>query len=266
MLGASLSHARVTASLAGLGARLGCPLTVLESTPSTNDDARRAAQEGAPHGALFVADQQTAGRGRGGHRWHSPRGVNVYLSLVWRPRDCTVDVAPLALAAGLAVARTVDAALETAHADLGSSRIKWPNDVYVRERKIAGVLLEAFTLASKTAVVIGIGLNVLVASFPEELACRATSLALEAPGIAFDRNQLAARLVCELERACGSFEAAGLAELLGELAARDFLRGRTVSVGQVRGVARGIDERGRLTVEADDGAIRAILSGEVCWT
>ncbi|MSP24658.1 MAG: biotin--[acetyl-CoA-carboxylase] ligase [Myxococcales bacterium] len=269
-----LAPDRILAELSRLHAQLGRPLTVLVSTASTNDDARAEAREGAPHGAMVVSDHQSAGRGRGGHAWHSPPGANVYLSLVWRPSIDTALLAPLALAAGIAVARTVDAELASAspHAPRAERRmmpprvsIKWPNDVFVGERKIAGVLLESFSIGQRTVVIIGVGLNVAALAFPPEITASATSIALEVPGANLDRSVIVARLAHHLELACGAFEAGGLIALSGELGARDFLRGRRISVGERSGLGAGIDPAGRLMITADDGATHAILSGEVDW-
>ncbi len=102
-----LDASLIEVELARLGAALGRPLSVATVTNSTNEDARRAAASGAPHGAAFLADAQTAGRGRGSHTWHSPAGQNVYLSVVLRPNVAATEVAPITLAVGLAVARTV---------------------------------------------------------------------------------------------------------------------------------------------------------------
>src|SRR4029077_8364386 len=125
-----------------LGSALGRPLSVVPVTASTNDDARAAAAAGAPHRDAFLADAQTAGRGRGGHTWHSPPGENLYLSIVLRPRVPAGDIAPIALAIGVAVARAVEEAL----AGRAPVWLKWPNDVLAgpaeAKRKLAGVLVE----------------------------------------------------------------------------------------------------------------------------
>lgn len=238
---------------------VGRPVAVVGVTASTNDDARRAAAAGAPHGAVFVADAQTNGRGRGRHAWHSPPGENLYLSLLLRPNLPAAKLAPLALVAGIAVARALESLLPPTFPAL---RIKWPNDVLAGERKLAGVLVEAQLRGPVVAsVVIGIGINVRSVRFPGELASRATSLALlGAPRVA--RSTLAARVLAELGKASGLFEATGLSAFVAELSARDALRGREVDVGGVRGVGEGIDPRGFLLVRDASGTLHAVGSGE----
>ena len=232
------------------------PLTVSSETASTNDDARIAAEGGAPHGATFIADAQISGRGRGEHSWHSPPGCNVYLSMVLRPAVDPAVMAPLTLAIGVAVARVVDAHLAEPRA-----RIKWPNDIWIDGRKVAGVLLEATTRAGAPPLVIaGVGMNVLLRSFPPDLAESATSLAI-AGGVALVREAIAAELVAGMLDACARFERDGL--VYQELNARDGLRGRRVRVGSIEGIADGIDDRGRLIIVDEGGVRHPLWSGEV---
>jgi BirA family biotin operon repressor/biotin-[acetyl-CoA-carboxylase] ligase len=258
--GSALDASRIERELDRLGVAVGRPLSVAASTRSTNDDARRAAAAGAPHGAAFLADEQTAGRGRGEHVWHSPPGENLYLSLVLRPDVPAARIAPLALVAGVAVARAVGPLLAVVARE---PRIKWPNDVLVDDRKLAGVLVEAqLRGAAVASVVVGVGLNVRTARFPPELEARATSLA--ALGVVEpDRSLLAARLIAELGRAAAWFGEHGFGSFVEELAARDALRGRPVEAGGVRGVAEGIDAEGHLLLRAVDGGRHAIVAGAV---
>jgi BirA family biotin operon repressor/biotin-[acetyl-CoA-carboxylase] ligase len=258
-----LSAAAVTRELDRLGSRAGRPLVVVPLTASTNDDARAAAASGAPHGAAFLADAQTAGRGRGGHAWHSPPGENLYLSIVLRPRVPAADVAPITLAVGVAVARVVEAVLE------GRSPVwvKWPNDVLAGpadgKRKLAGVLVEGQLRGVEVvSLVAGVGVNVHATSFPEEIAARATSLSLLG-GEGVDRSVLAARLVAAIAAAARRFEEDRLASFSGDLARLDGLRGARVEVAGVRGVAEGIDDEGRLLVRERGGEITPVVSGEV---
>jgi BirA family transcriptional regulator, biotin operon repressor / biotin---[acetyl-CoA-carboxylase] ligase len=258
-----LDPLRIEAELARLGAALGRPVTVAAVTASTNDDARRAAAEGAPHGATFLADAQTRGRGRSGHGWHSPPGENLYLSMVLRPRIEPRALPPLALVIGLAAARVVEEALEASAVCEASAGIKWPNDVFVGGQKIAGILVEsALRGGTIDAVIAGIGLNVGASSFPEELGGRATSLHLLGAR-ALDRSTLAARLVVAIERMMRSFEAEGLAPFVSELGQRDALRGVPLEVGDVRGEGAGIDAEGYLCVRGEDGETSRVGSGSV---
>jgi BirA family transcriptional regulator, biotin operon repressor / biotin---[acetyl-CoA-carboxylase] ligase len=264
-----LEPARIERELARLGASIGRPLSVAAETTSTNDDARRAAAAGAPHGAAFLADAQTAGRGRGGHAWHSPPGENLYLSIVLRPAVAATGLATITLAVGAAVLRVVRRAL----GGRAEVALKWPNDVFVDGRKIAGILVEGQLRGDRVAsVVAGIGLNVRTRSFPPELARRATSLVL-AGAVDPDRASSAAALLAEVGSVTSMHEAAGLAPLLAEIRAADFLRGRALEVAGLRGVGDGIDDAGRLLVRDAAGDVHAVASGEVllegmvdgCW-
>ncbi len=297
-----LDASRIEIELDRLGSAIGRPVSVALVTGSTNEDARRAAASGAPHGAAFLADAQTAGRGRGSHTWHSPAAENLYLSVVLRPRVAATEVAPITLAVGLAVARTVrgliDGPLE-AHRDAAAGEsvageaseegarllrtarrapssygarraqegapvmLKWPNDVYVGGRKIAGVLVEGQLRGDRVAsLVAGVGLNVHTRAFPPELERTATSLAL-AGAATLDRSLIAAGLLAELGVVVASYEATRLAQMIDEIRALDFLRDRRVEVGGVRGVGCGIDERGGLLVRTSAGAMETVASGEV---
>jgi len=229
---------------------LGRPRLHLRATTSTNDRARELAQAGAPHGTLVTAGEQSAGRGRQGRVWSAPPGRALLLSLVLR------DPPPLLpLAAALAVA-------EVAGAD---ARIKWPNDVLVDERKVAGILAEArpgdgtqSPSATGTGwAVLGIGLNVAVRieDLPPELHASAGTLGLT-PG---DLEPTLAHLLAALERTL----ALDAAALLQAYRARDALLGREVSWTAGRGRAAGIDGAGRLVVELPGGGRTALAAGEV---
>ena len=151
------------------------PVVVASSTLSTNDDAKVAASTGAPDGAAFLAEMQTAGRGRGGHTWHSPASENLYLSVVVRPRVPAASIASITLAIGVAVADVLAARIGARAA----VAVKWPNDVLAGGRKLAGVLVEGqLRGADVSSLIVGLGVNVHATEFPPELAARATSLAL----------------------------------------------------------------------------------------
>jgi BirA family biotin operon repressor/biotin-[acetyl-CoA-carboxylase] ligase len=271
-----LDVAAIERELERLGATLGRPVSVVALSGSTNDDARSAAAEGAPHGATFIADAQSRGRGRGGHVWHSPPGENLYLSVVLRPRIAAANVAPVALVCGLVVARVVERRLRgvAAH-DAGAGEgagagdrgtlvgVKWPNDVMVAGKKVSGVLVEARLRGVEVAsVVAGVGVNVRARSFPPEIVDRATSLALLGAAD-LDRSRLAAELLAELGAALLHYEEGGLAPFLGELAGRDVLRGGRVEVGGVCGVAAGIDAGGQLCIRQESGVVLSVAAGEV---
>lgn len=233
-------------------------LLVLATTESSNDDAKRLAREGAAHGSLVVAREQTKGRGRNGNVWYSPAADNLYLSILLRPGWRAAGASSFALVVGLLVARAVDAQLGARD----SSSVKWPNDVLVAGKKIAGVLVEAQLKGDAVAsIVVGIGLNVSTLAFPESLAGSATSLAREGAN-AVDRASLAADLVAGVLASATGFEALGLEPFLAQLRDRDALRGRRVRVDRVAGVAAGLDATGRLLIETADG-VQAVASGHI---
>jgi BirA family transcriptional regulator, biotin operon repressor / biotin---[acetyl-CoA-carboxylase] ligase len=259
----ALSPEAIARELDRLAAPVGRPVVVASLTGSTSDDARAAAAAGAPHGAAFLADAQTAGRGRGGHTWHSPPGENLYLSLILRPRVPAAALAPVTLGAGVAVARVLEALL----AGLAPVWVKWPNDVLAgpagRKRKLAGILVEGQLRGSEVvSLVAGVGVNVHATSFPGDLADRATSLALLG-GEGLDRSVIAARLMAALGAAVRQFEVDRLASFSGDLDRLDALRGAQVEVAGVRGTAEGIDGEGRLVVREAGGEVRTVVSGEV---
>ncbi|HVU04049.1 MAG TPA: biotin--[acetyl-CoA-carboxylase] ligase [Polyangiaceae bacterium] len=240
-----------------LGTRFGDPLSAVVVTGSTNDDAFAAAKDGAAHGAVFVADEQTRGRGRRGHTWTSPPGENLTFSLLLRPRLAADQVSLLTLVVGLAV-RSVCARLTGA-----ALSVKWPNDVVVARRKLAGILVESrLSGRSVDAVVVGVGVNVHMRALPPEIGEIATSLVLlgaRSPS----RETLLAELLAELEARLGRFESEGLAPFLEELRDHDALRGERLRVGDAAGVGAGIDETGALLVETEGGRVEAVSSGTV---
>jgi BirA family biotin operon repressor/biotin-[acetyl-CoA-carboxylase] ligase len=175
---------------------LGHPAQYHATCRSTNDLALDMAEAGAPHGTVIVADRQTAGRGRRGHTWFSPPGLSVYASLVLIPADEPIAPTLLVAAVGLGLAEGLDESLGV------PAVIKWPNDVWARGRKVAGVLVEARGYgAAPRALVAGFGVNVNHAEhdFPEHLVDTATSVAL-LTGRRHDRGVLLAHLLRALER------------------------------------------------------------------
>jgi len=244
------------------GLALGAPLTLLDETTSTNDEAKRAAKNGAPHGATWIAESQSAGRGRQGRLWISPRGENILLSVLARlscpPRRLPLMSLVVGLAARDAVARAAPGA---------DVRVKWPNDVVIEGRKVCGILVEAQVASSHVeAIVIGVGMNVHTKAFPESIRHLATSVALHTPRQP-DRAALVADLLGGLERDLPLVAARGLGPVHARLAEVDALRGRRVESdlqeGAAPGVAEGIDVEGRLMVRRDDGFLQRFVAGEV---
>lgn len=244
---------------------------VLEEVDSTNDLALAAAEAGAAHGACWIADHQRAGRGRrevGGKQraWHSPAGSNLYLSLLLRPNLEPSIAAPLTLAAALGARRALVQTSDALEEDLW---IKWPNDLYHGDRKLAGILTEGVMTGAKLdAVVVGIGVNVNIAAsdFPQEIAEIATST-MAATDQHIDRLKLALAMRREILAASQILIEDGLEAILDELRAHDRSEGRAVLAArgedEVEGIARGIDDRGHLRVELEDGSILAVQAGEV---
>ena len=225
---------------------IGLPRVHFRTTDSTNARARELAAAGAPHGTLVTADEQDAGRGRQGRSWLAAPGEAVLLSLVVR------ELSPmLPLAAAVAVA---DAC--AALAPSGEVAIKWPNDVWIDRRKVAGILVEG--RPQEGWAVVGIGLNVRTREFPEELREIATSLAL-AGSDATVADALAA-LLDRLDHWLGASDDAVLDAWRGH----DALAGERVEWDGGAGTAAGVDETGALVVELGDGAGRTTLdAGEV---
>jgi BirA family biotin operon repressor/biotin-[acetyl-CoA-carboxylase] ligase len=222
------------------GARLGRPRLHLRATTSTNDRARELAQAGAPHGTLVTAAEQTAGRGRQGRTWSAPAGSTLLLSVVLRDPP-----ALLPLAAALAVAEVAGA----------RAQIKWPNDVLLDGRKIAGILAEG--RPQDGWAVLGVGLNVAlrIEDLPPELHDTAGTLGLEPA----DLEPILERLLAGLARTLALDEV----RLLDAYRARDALRGREVRWAAGHGRAAGIDGAGRLVVELPEGGRTALSAGEV---
>lgn len=217
---------------------IGEPLIHLEETDSTNDVARAKIREGAAHGTTITADRQTAGKGRQGRGWSGGEGA-IAVSVVVREG---VDRL-LPLRAGLAVAQLAGP----------SARVKWPNDVLVDGRKIAGVLVEA----EGDAAIVGIGLNAAIdlGELPDEIAARAGTLGLPLDQLEATRDELLALLGDTLELTP--------AEVVAALSARDALVGSTIRWGAGEGEAIGIAEDGSLRVRKTDGTEVLLDGGEV---
>ena len=230
---------------------------------STNTAAMQAAGAGEPEGAVFVTEQQTAGRGRGGHNWASEKSVGIYCSVVFRPRLSPADALLLSLIAGIAVHDSVQS-VTGLHPDL-----RWPNDVLFEERKFCGILTEMNAEATRVRhVVVGIGINVNQPSFPAELEPIATSLLLQS-GRSWSRVHLAAALLQSLDSEYRGLIAGGVdarSAIFRKFEERSsFARNRYVHVdedGGYEGVTEGLDNRGFLLVRTQQG-LRTVFSGGV---
>lgn len=286
----ALDLARLRTTL--LGTRFGGRLQYFPTVTSTNTLLLAAASEGAPDGTVFVADEQTAGRGRGTHQWHSSPGEGLYLSVLLRPTLTMEDALLLSLAAGMAVQHAV---MEATGIELD---IRWPNDLMVhegnreeepvpaREKKVGGILVETAVNTSQDGqrkptlryAVVGIGLNVHHSSFPEELATLASSLTI-ANRLRHDdpedimplfRTPLLIALLHRLDFELNELErrgSKGRARLLARFAASsrwvEDIHVHVPEQGGYTGTTAGLDERGFLQVQCDDGQLRTVLSGGV---
>jgi BirA family transcriptional regulator, biotin operon repressor / biotin---[acetyl-CoA-carboxylase] ligase len=242
------------------------------SVASTNVLALEAAQAGAPHGSVWVADEQTAGRGRSDHRWHSTASDGLYVSTLLRPRMALADALWLSLATGLAA----QAAITTVTGL--TPDIRWPNDLLFGSKKCGGILVETSAASSQSNApvmlryaVVGVGINVNHDSFPAELATLATSLLRES-GKPWAREQILIELLRALEKEIALLEAelrgtSTVVSLLDRFAAASsWVRGKHVSVdeaGSYTGVTDGLDASGFLRVIGDDGLLHTVLSGGV---
>ena len=236
-------------------------------TDSTNADAQTAARGGAPHGSVYFADEQLAGRGRGDHAWESAAGDGLYVSVLLRPQISAVRLPLLPLAVGLAAAEAIRAAAGL------TVDLRWPNDLLLSPRKVGGILLESKTSGSSVDfAVVGVGINVHQRAFALDLATPATSLDLEA-GRRVSRQDLLVFLLKSLER-----ETLGLADPAAGSTiparveqASTWIRGRRVEVHGPQactGVTAGLDAHGFLRVQTADrmvtlqtGGIRAVEIG-----
>ena len=235
------------------------------SVGSTNLLALEAAQAGSRRG-VWVADEQTAGRGRGGHGWHSAAGDGLYVSALVAP------ALPMSMALWLSLATGLAARTAIAEATSMTVDIRWPNDLLLHGRKCGGILIETAVEAEMLRyAVIGIGINVNHGSFPAELETIATSLRIQSGG-EISREALLAALLRSLDKEIallvqehrGEIAATGLLERFAE--ASSWVRGKRVRVdegGGYTGVTSGLDSRGFLLVDGDDGVRHTVLSGGV---
>lgn len=232
-----------------------------ESLGSSNDYGKALAKEQSVHGTLIVADTQTAGKGRRGRVWQSPKGSSISMSLCLEPKLRTDCVSGLTLVTAVAVAEAVRSVTGC------ETKIKWPNDVVLNGKKICGILTEMIFKESGYAVIIGIGMNVNIDSFPEELKNTATSLKLET-GKEISREALIAQVMNCFEPLFEQYEqTSDLTLLRAQYESMLANKGREVRVLDPKepftGVAKGITASGNLVVVCEDGKEREVSSGEV---
>jgi BirA family transcriptional regulator, biotin operon repressor / biotin---[acetyl-CoA-carboxylase] ligase len=225
---------------------------------STNDHARALAEQGAPHGTVVMAEEQTRGRGRRGREWNAPAGSSLLLSMVLRPRADGAETL-LSLRLGLAAARAIERATTL------RVGVKWPNDLVVDGRKVAGLLCEGAREAGRPLhMVAGIGLNLSQPDddWPDELRGLASSLEARAGG-PVSRPELTGLLVGEWLAAASRDQARLDSRELDDFRHRDVLLGRTLTVdGKAAGVGQGIDPGGALLV-GPHGAPERVINGTI---
>jgi len=234
----------------------------LESTDSTNLRARAMARDGAPEGAVVVADSQTGGRGRMRRAWVSPPGVNLYCSIVLRPPVPSVRVPEIPLVAAAAIHGAISEECPGL-----AAFIKWPNDIIVAGRKLCGILCEMESEPDCTHfVVVGFGLNVNLDPLPEELREIATSIAIET-GARASRARLLAAVLNRFERLYLEWLGRDdLSFLLPYLETHAWLKGRELKIEQfntvLTGTEAGLSSQGHLLLRSADGSILPVTSGE----
>ena len=257
-----LTSLDITAGLATK--RIGSSVVCLKETESTNHVAFRMAEEGAGEGTVVIADAQSAGKGRLGRVWLSPAGVNLYCSVVLRPSIAPVAACQLTFLSVVAVARAIESC--TALKPL----IKWPNDILIDGKKVAGLLNEMNAETEKVNFVvlgIGVNLNVRMSDLGEGLLRHPATSLLEAGGGEVNRAEFTRVLLRELDRLYDRFLAEGEGPVRAEWLERSAIRGRSVRVSQVNreftGVVQGVDSFGALLVKLADGTVETVLSGDV---
>ena len=252
------SLATITRALSG--EPYGQPLYYYRSIGSTNAEAMRLAAAGAPEGTLVVANEQTAGRGRAGRRWLTPPGSGLAASLVLRPKLPAIQIGHMALLGGIATAQAIESICKL------QPQLKWPNDIWINEKKVAGILGESSqSTTGPEWVVLGIGINV-TSGPPEETETRQPASFLEKEsGHAVDR----VRLLLELMRALAKhYPYLGKTALLSEWERRMIWRGKRVRVlypegNYIEGIALGLAPGGELRLQPDDGHTLRITAGDV---
>ncbi|CAH1194310.1 Bifunctional ligase/repressor BirA [Paenibacillus auburnensis] len=239
-------------------------IQLLETVASTQEEAKKLAEKGAPEGTAVRAEEQTGGRGRMGRKWHSPAGKGIWMSVVLRP-DLPLSLTPqLTLLAGVAVCRAIR---EVTGVPAG---IKWPNDLLAGGRKICGILLESslregglhYAIAG-----IGISANLTEEDYPDYLQGVGTSLLIEGGGIPVDRTRLTEAVLTELEYLYTLYIEQGFKPVKDFWEAMSVTLGRQISFstpqGRCEGTAMGLDENGGLLLQDASGKIISILSGEI---
>ena len=242
-------------------------LEIFQTIDSTNKYAREKAEKVRASGAVVLAEQQSAGRGRRGKNWISPFAANIYLSVVWDFERGAQALQGLSLAVGVAVKRALTAS------GVSEVQLKWPNDIYVRQKKLGGILLEMIgDPVGQCSVIIGVGLNVSMpvksgADIEQEWTDVSSELLHSAAAIRPSRNRLAAGLISEIVQLLTDFESRGFEAYRDEWQTADAFFGQTAYIStpkqSIAGVVKGVDSNGALRLELADGTIESFIGGEL---
>ena len=241
---------------------------VFQNIDSTNKYARELTENGSASGAVVLAEQQSAGRGRRGKNWVSPFAANIYLSMVWDFEQGAQALEGLSLAIGVAVKRVLTAQ------GIDAVKLKWPNDIYVEQRKLGGILLEMVgDPAGQCTVIVGIGLNVsMPAKSGDEIEQDWTDVATElkrqnSAAASPSRNALAAALISEILPLLSTFQSQGFAAYRDEWQAADAFYGLNAVIStpkqSIVGIVKGVDTNGALRLELESGKIESFIGGEL---
>ncbi len=243
---------------------MGSEIVYFPSIGSTNDEAKRMADNDCKEGTLVIAEYQTGGRGRKGRSWVSPSGIGIWASIVVRPQISPLKAAGLTLVTAVSICRALRVITEL------PVKIKWPNDLRINYKKIGGILTELNTETEKVNyAVIGIGINVNNKTFPEDLNQIATSLILESGNkTEFNRALVLCQILREFENDYKAFDSGHLEDLLNEWRGYSDTLGSIVQViginnSRIEGKAVDVDNDGALLIEKNDGTQIKVLSGDV---
>ena len=239
---------------------IGCEILIHDSLDSTNNTALLEAQKGIREGTVILADSQTKGKGRRDRQWYSESHVGIYLSTILKPSIPTEQMAQITLVAGVALVRAIN--------DFSQAQafLKWPNDIFLNHKKVAGILTESYQGGDHTGVILGIGINVNHSRFPVSLQHIATSLAMENGGLV-ERPPLISSLLNHLDREYRCFLDEGISPAINQWNFNSEMFGKNVSLTRGTetfvGTAIRLDEEGHLVILLDSGAETAFDSGEV---
>ncbi len=241
----------------------GHPIRYLQETDSTNDIARKAAAAGADKGTVVIAERQTKGRGRLGRSWISPPGIGLYFSVILSPELPAADLAKITLTTGVALCRAIRGYLDY-------PMLKWPNDLLLQGKKVAGILTETMPMQnSRPMVILGIGINVNHPKhgLPTELADTIGTIQA-AYGKPLPRGELLERILRQNDELLDQAEREGFSNILEEWRSYDACRMRYLSwlttEGRViRGLSRGIDDEGLLRIQDEEGKVHEVVSGDI---